>query len=320
MGLSSLGTLEAIFKDDLPEWLDPMIVKELRQNLRRAVFVYPFMLVQLLAMAAVGIEFSAGEAGTGITASGFSTWASSVAFWNVATIACVIVIPLTGIGLMRQELDDGKNELLIMTKLNLWRVVRGKFFALWGLSVLTFVSLLPYVVVRYMQGGVEWWQEIARSVGIIGNSAMMCAMVIGVSGYKSMWVRFAVLVWSGLMMIIASMGTLMFSLPMHIGWFTLIFYAIAMVQILAYVCVGLGLARSHLHVFVSPYRTHPVRFFTTMVILAPLIYLFAALVTCGLGGIFTFIAMGILSIQSDPEIESIHRIAAPRPDIPPPLS
>lgn len=44
---SPAAALEGL--SDFPEWLDPMVVKELRQGLRARWFVAPFLLLQALA-------------------------------------------------------------------------------------------------------------------------------------------------------------------------------------------------------------------------------------------------------------------------------
>ena len=52
--------MEALRKHDLPDRLGSMLVKEMRQNLRRGSFVYPFLGLHLLAVMAVVIEFQSG--------------------------------------------------------------------------------------------------------------------------------------------------------------------------------------------------------------------------------------------------------------------
>ena len=46
---------------DLPERLGPMTVKELRQGLRRGIFIYPFIGIHLLAIVAMVAEFQMKE-------------------------------------------------------------------------------------------------------------------------------------------------------------------------------------------------------------------------------------------------------------------
>ena len=85
---------------------------------------------------------------------------------------------------MGQELEEGNHELLLLTKLNRWKVVLGKFTTLWGLCTLTFISLLPYLVVRYLIGGVEWWYEAACELTVVGGSSIVVAGAIGASAFE----------------------------------------------------------------------------------------------------------------------------------------
>ena len=156
--------LEDIWKTDLPEGFDPMTAKELRQSLRRGSFVVPFLAVQVLALAAMVAEFMSGhEVGASefVGILNIQLLNSSGPFWMVAGAVCMVLMPLCGLALMGQELEEGNHELLLLTHLNRWKVVAGKFASLWGLSLVTFVSLLPYGLVRYLVGGIEWWHEAA---------------------------------------------------------------------------------------------------------------------------------------------------------------
>ena len=67
IGMSaSLGEVTAVsqqleVKNDLPERFGAMTVKELRQGLRRGMFVVPFIVIQLLAVVATLMEFYMGD-------------------------------------------------------------------------------------------------------------------------------------------------------------------------------------------------------------------------------------------------------------------
>lgn len=57
-------------------------------------------------------------------------------------------MPLAGLFLMPQEIEEGNHEMLLLTSLNRWQIVFGKFLTLWLLSQLTLTSLLPYIIIR----------------------------------------------------------------------------------------------------------------------------------------------------------------------------
>jgi hypothetical protein len=189
------GALGNAWDNDLPEGFGPMTVKELRQGLRRGSFVLPFLAIQLLAIIAMAAEFRIGHAATStefVGALNLFHLLTSGPFWIVVTLICMVIMPLGGLVLMGQELEEGNYELLQLTHLNRWKIVLGKFAALWGLSVVTFISLLPYVVVRYMVGGVEWWHEAACAATVLGGSAMIGAGAIGASAFDGIGARIAV--------------------------------------------------------------------------------------------------------------------------------
>jgi len=95
---------------DLPDRFGPMTVKELRQGMRRGSFVVPFLAIQLLAVLAMTAEFQAGDLGSFIEHPGVLNvvlLASSGPFWIVVSAMCAVVMPLGGMVLMGQELEEG---------------------------------------------------------------------------------------------------------------------------------------------------------------------------------------------------------------------
>jgi ABC-type transport system involved in multi-copper enzyme maturation permease subunit len=190
--------VERFWENDLPERFDPMTVKELHQSLRRGSFVVPFLVIQAGAAVAAAVDFQRPG----------SAAVSGSMFWLVAAGLCVVVMPLTGILLMREELEEGNHELLVLTKLSRWRIVFGKFLGLWGLSALTFVSLLPYAVARYLMGGVEWTDEVTSAFVVLGVSAMMTAGTLGASAYKGLGAKIAVFALFGFSACLGCLGPL----------------------------------------------------------------------------------------------------------------
>ena len=62
---------------------------------------------------------------------------------------CGILMPLAGLFLMPQGIEEGNHEMLLLTSLNRWQIVFGKFLTLWLLSQLTLTSLLPYIIIGH---------------------------------------------------------------------------------------------------------------------------------------------------------------------------
>ncbi|MGL5019211.1 MAG: hypothetical protein ACRDBP_13835 [Luteolibacter sp.] len=310
--------LETTWKNDLPEGFDPMTAKELRQSLRRGSFVYPFLAIQLFAVVAMGVEFSLGHATESNEFTGMLNiellWTSGP-FWMVVAAVCLVLMPMGGLILMGQELEEGNHELLLLTKLDRWRVVFGKFITLWGLCVLTFVSLLPYVVMRYMVGGIEWWHEAACAATVLGGSAMLCAGAIGASAFKRTAARIAML---GLFLASMVLGC---AAPLYgigaqtggCGWF---YHLTALAAVVAFTLVGLALARSRLRLAVMAFEMNPSAMIIGLMIFAPFIIGLTTAITVGWGGVLGLIGLAVVAVKMDVTPKASNRKPPPLPEIP----
>lgn len=290
-----------VWKDDLSERLDPMTAKELRQNLRRGSFVYPFLAVHGLAVAATALEFQ-GNAGV---------------FWWVAAGICLVLMPMGGLTLMGQELEAGNHELLLLTKLDRWKVVLGKFISLWGLCVLTFISLLPYVVVRYLIGGVEWTDEASLAAMVIGGSAMMCAGAIGASAFRRTATRLGVMV---LFLAAAAMGS---GIPLAAAGgvsrgMGVVFYFTAICGVVCYCMVGLALARSRLRLSFLEYEANPTGMLLGLLVFSPFVTGMVTAVTLGFGGGFGLLVIAFAAATMDATPKAPRWIPAPPATLPKP--
>jgi ABC-type transport system involved in multi-copper enzyme maturation permease subunit len=311
--------VDSVWKNDLPEGFDPMTVKELRQSLRRGSFVYPFLGIQLFAVVAMAAEFQLGHDSESTEYAGaLNLWllANSGPFWMVVAAMCLVVMPLAGLVLMGQELEEGNHELLLLTKLDRWKIVIGKFFTLWGLCALTFVSLLPYVMVRYMVGGIEWWHEAACAGSVLGASAMICAGAIGASAFKNIAARVAVFA-----LFLGSMGAGC-GIPLAAsgaatggcGW---IYHITALAAVIAYSLVGLALARSRLRLSILNFEVNPSGMIIGLMVFAPFFVGLATAFTMGWGGAAGLIGLAIVAVKMDVTPKAHRFWLAPKPNLPP---
>lgn len=307
-----------MWKNDLPEGFDPMTVKELRQSLRRGSFVYPFLGIQLFAVMAMALEFHEGHAAESSRFTGvlnLSLLWTSGPFWMVVSAICMILMPLTGVVLMGQELEEGNHELLLLTKLNRWKVVFGKFITLWGLCALTFISLLPYVVVRYMVGGVEWWHEAACAGTVLGGSAMISAGAIGASAFKQMAARLGVLLLYLISMLLGC-GIPLFAVGGVSGGCGWLYHITAFAAVIAFSLVGLALARSRLRLSVMVFEVNPSSMIIGLMIFAPFVLGFVTAITVGWGGFLGLIGLAIIAVRMDVAPQAPKWMPPPVPDLP----
>jgi hypothetical protein len=293
--------LETFWKNDLPERFDPMTAKELRQSLRRGSFVFPFLAIQVLALIAMVAEFKTGHTAVGTEFNGIlNVWLlwNSGPFWMVVGLVCMVIMPLCGMMLMGQELDEGNHELLLLTKLNRWKIVLGKFVTLWGLSLVTFVSLLPYVVVRYLVGGIEWWHEAACAGTVLGGSAMIGAGAIGASAFRGAGPKIGMLILF-LASMAAGCGAPLAGSAMGTGGCGILYHLTAIAAVLCYTLVGLALARSRLRLAVMAYEVKPGGMMIGLLVFAPFVIGTITAFTLGFGGIGGLVVMGLVAARLD---------------------
>ncbi len=293
--------LETMMKRDLPERLDPMTAKELRQSLRRSGFVLPFMAIQFFALVAMVSEFSNGHSSAGGGAAGMlNPWLlfGSGPFWAVVAVVCMVLMPLGGLVLMGQELEEGNHELLLLTKLNRWKVVIGKFVTLWGLSVVTFVSLLPYMVVRYLVGGIEWWHETACAGTVLGGSAMIGAGAIGASAFKGIAARIGVMVLF-LLSMAGGCAVPLAAAAARTDGFGILHFLTALSAVGCFTVIGLALARSRLRLAVMAYEVKPGGMLIGLLVFAPFVIGTITAFTLGYGGFAGLAVTALVAARMD---------------------
>lgn len=306
-----------------------MQVKELRQSLRRSSFIYPFLCIHLFAIAAVYYEFniSSGSSGTGQAA--VFIWNPDFIgpFWWVAIAVCGILMPLAGLFLMPQEIEEGNHEILLLTKLNRWQIVTGKFLTLWGLSLLTLTSLLPYIIIRYFNGGVEWLNELANLGTIISVAAVVSVNAIAASGFKTLPSKLGVFIlflFASLFGGGASMigGAVLMNISKTSAWSiaaTAFYHLCAIIVVLCYVILGLLVARSRLRLATMSFEIKPSSLLIMIIGLSPFIIGTVAAFTCGFGSITGTLLLTFLAWNSDRTPKAPKWMAAPQANIPPPL-
>ncbi|MEO5912654.1 MAG: hypothetical protein ABIS50_00360 [Luteolibacter sp.] len=296
-----------------------MTAKELRQSLRRGSFVYPFLAIQVFSVVAMIIEFQVGHDSETTDYAGvlnLGMLANGGAFWIVVSVICLLLMPMAGVMLMGQELEEGNHELLLLTKLDRWKVVIGKFVTLWGLCALTFISLLPYVVVRYMIGGIEWTHEAACAGTILSGSAILCAGAIGASAFKRVGVRIAVLAL--FFVSVAAGGGVPLGVSAEVthgcGW---LYHFTALSVVICYVAVGLALARSRLRLAILAYEMNPSSMIIGLLVFAPFVIGFSTAITVGYGGFVGLLGIALVAARMDITPKAPKWVPAPPPDLPP---
>jgi len=199
-----------------------------------------------------------------------------------------------------------------MTPLTRWKVVRGKFLALWGLCLLTFVSLLPYLI-----GGMDTWRNIAMGLTVVLFSATMAAGAIGASSFTGIAGRIATLcLFAGSML--ACLGTVG-------GWSGaatdeagVIYSFNVLTVVFCYVIFGLALARSRIRLVVHHYEVKPSWMILGLLFFTPFVVVMASAMTIGFAGGIGLVGMGLVGWFADVSPKAPKWVQAPAPNIPQP--
>jgi ABC-type transport system involved in multi-copper enzyme maturation permease subunit len=307
-----------IYPKHLAADLAPMMLKELRQGLRRGVFLIPFMLIHLFAIAALYLEFYTeldlgANPFTGVMQMGLFLEYSP--FWWVAGGVSMLLMPMGGIVLMGQEMDEGNYELLQMTELSRWQVVLGKFLSIWSISLLTFSSLIPYLIVRYFVGGMEVWRNIALVMTVVFVAAIIAAGAIGASSFKNPFARLGVM---GLFLasVGASGAIVLMASALQSGACGIFYHLNVIGLTLCYVMLGLMVARSRIRLVVHQYEVKPSWMMIFLLVFTPIVLGMSTLMTGGWMGFMGCIAMTIVARYADISPKAPKWVKMPELNIP----
>lgn len=163
---------------DFPDRLSPMVVKELRQGLRLKLFGGVYLTLHIVLVLVTLMGGASSNAG-GVT---------ELFDWLVTVLLCV-VLPLRGFSALAQEMRSGTLDMLVLTRLSAWRIVTGKWASTALLSLLLAVSVAPYVVARYVFGGVDLPAEIGVLLLKWLAGAVISAAIVCVSTLPQLWLR-----------------------------------------------------------------------------------------------------------------------------------
>ncbi len=167
---------------DFADWLSPMLVKELRQGVRTRVFVFLFILLQVFMLLDLVLSLV-------VAAAGESASEGAYFFWFMVAVPTLLIIPISGLSAVGREIRGNTLELVFLTRLTAFRIVVGKWFALFVQSLLLVCAVLPYLVLRYFIGGVNLANELLLLGALLVGSALLIGMATGLSAFPARVVR-----------------------------------------------------------------------------------------------------------------------------------
>ncbi|MGI9242172.1 MAG: hypothetical protein ACR2RV_15340, partial [Verrucomicrobiales bacterium] len=116
----------------------------------------------------------------------------NAAIWSVLVVMLVVITPLRGQFALEKEIRVGTLELLQITNLDAWHIVRGKWGAIMGEAMLYLTAALPYFTLRYFLCGVQILSDLAWLALAAVFSASLTAIVVGLSGFRSVLLRISI--------------------------------------------------------------------------------------------------------------------------------
>ncbi|MEZ5387297.1 MAG: hypothetical protein R3F13_17445 [Prosthecobacter sp.] len=163
---------------DFPDHLSPMVVKELRQGLRTRMFGLVMVLLHVLLVLFTLVGGGSGNAEIA------NTW-----FDGITTLTLCVILPLRGFSAVADELKAGTLDMLTLTSLSAGRIIFGKWASIAAQSLLLAFSILPYVVARYVFGGLDLFGEVAMLFCKWLGGVVFAALVIALSTQRQFWLR-----------------------------------------------------------------------------------------------------------------------------------
>ncbi len=299
--------------EDFPERFDAMTVKEFRQGLRARQFVLPFVALQVVLLGSAAVEWidlSDGEADWLLFTDGPRRYAAP--FWMAVGAVLLVVIPATRFFDLQQEFSGRNAELLMLSGVDRWRIVRGKWQVSLSLGLLVLVSAFPYLMLRYFYGGMEWAPNLLLGLVLLVNGAVLSALVIGASAYRSYFARISLLLAGAgvvvLCVTVPGLTSVAFLQADGLGW---VLFAVMLVNLLAVsfllVVLGLQLARVRLRTFEDPMDPAPGTQVVVLYLFVPALVGLPALVSVGILGIAASLFFSWIALQIDPPPKFLRR-------------
>lgn len=160
-----------------------MVVKELRQGLRTRAFSSTLLLLHVLLIL-VTLMSAVADGSTDET-----RWL----YDGIATLVLCLVLPFRVSNALAEEIRQGTLDMLMLTRISPGRIVFGKWASVVLQSLLITFSLMPYIVARYVFGGLELAPEILMLAAKWLAGSVITAAILALSTIRQAWLRMVIL-------------------------------------------------------------------------------------------------------------------------------
>jgi len=168
---------------DFPDRLSPMVVKELRQGLRTRGFASTLLMMHVLLIITTLITGSAENADE-------TRWV----FDLLATVVLCFIMPFRVSNALAEEVKLNTLDMLLLTRLSCSRIVLGKWTSVALQSLLIALSLMPYIVARYVFGGLDLTGEFLALGSRWLGGCVIAAALVALSTIRQAWLRMVIMI------------------------------------------------------------------------------------------------------------------------------
>ncbi len=284
-----------MIKADFPDWFSPMLVKELRQGLKKKLFTILFILFQVsmvVFFCLILIEYNAFLNNRNEYT--FSTPADTMneLFWFMVGIKLLIIMPLRGLWAISSESHANTLELIQLTHLSTWNIIWGKWVSIFFQIILISISILPYMILRYLFGSVNLVEDLMVFMLIITLSSVASAFFVGVSNTPT-WLKslliigyiFGLFVFLGVISFDSSFSR-MLETTTFLGWL----YFLMIVSLVTIFCLNIG----SLSIATSSDNSERIQRLLSIVLIGLFIFLAIAYNRVDVGEFLAMSGMGVI--------------------------
>ncbi len=161
--------------DRYSDWINPMVMKELRQGLAGRTFHLAFLLIHVAMAIFLWFGLLQPDMLGGMV--------------GILGFFLLLIQPAGALNAVMTERRAGSLDLVGLTNLSPWQIVWGKFCARASITLLFFVSILPYVVLRYFAGGLDLVGDAVILAHMLFWSLVLIAVMTGFSAFESKFLR-----------------------------------------------------------------------------------------------------------------------------------
>jgi hypothetical protein len=118
--------------------------------------------------------------------------AFNAVFWIFLGSSLLFITPLRALNALQQEIKGNTLELIFLSRLTAWRIVAGKWMALYAQNLLIATAAMPYLLLRYFLGGFDIFFDLNILFWVLLGSAALTAVGVCLSAFKAQAMRVVV--------------------------------------------------------------------------------------------------------------------------------